>query len=156
NTTIGTNRGENIAAYSLAARKVLPTTYCVLSLGSGDALHIDGGNSLNWVGCTLRSNGDVTCNGNNASGNADNIVYAGDNKNGKCSPSNQNTTATADPYASKAANIPDNSCTNPNNKSTYPHGSSAALVTSTSTWSAVQTICGDLRLGANLTFTNNQ
>jgi Flp pilus assembly protein TadG len=154
NTALNGGRGETLQAIAIARPKIIAGTYCVLSLGTGDAIHINGGNSLDWAGCTLRSNGDVTCNGQNASGNADNIVYVGSNKNGKCSPTTQAASTFADPYSNLATNIPPNTCatSSPDSNASWPSGTNN-LNSATLTWPATKMFCGDVKLSTNVVLT---
>lgn len=109
-SALGNGRGQTIVASAVARPKSVPTTYCILSLGLGDDFHNNGANSADLKGCYVRVNGDVTCNGSNASANAGLIVYVGDNKNGKCAPSKNVTNKLGDPYTGYASNIPTNTC----------------------------------------------
>jgi Flp pilus assembly protein TadG len=138
----GSGGNQAIVAKAVAVPQNVPTSYCLVSLGGGDAFHINGGNSVDLNGCNVLSNGDTTCNGNNSNGGANSITYLGNNK--KCSPGIQASTALADPYASLASNIPSNSC-----DANIPLSGSVD-------WSSrpVVTICGgDVTLAASATLT---
>jgi hypothetical protein len=150
---LGGGRAQTISTLAVATPQVVPTSYCLLSLGPGDGFHINGGNSVNLNGCNVRSNGDVTCNGNNSNGGANDIIYSGSNK--KCSPSTHASTTLADPYTASAANIPANPCggaypqeTGKNNTVDAQH-----QLTGNVTWGALQTYCGDVKLTGNVNLT---
>jgi hypothetical protein len=144
-------RAQTVSTLAIATPQVIPTSYCLLSLGSGDGFHINGGNNVNLHGCNVRSNGDVTCNGNNSNGGANDIVYSGSNK--KCSPSTHASSPLADPYSAQAANVPANPC-----GGTYPQEISNTVdaqhrLAGNVTWGALQTYCGDVMLTGNVNLT---
>jgi Flp pilus assembly protein TadG len=148
---LGGDRAQTVSTLAIATPQVTPTSYCLLSLGSGDGFHINGGNNVNLHGCNVRANGDVTCNGTNSNGGANNIVYFDDNK--KCTPSTHASSVLADPYAAQAANIPPNPC-----GGAYPQEVSNAVdaahrLTGNVTWGALQTYCGDVMLTGNVNLT---
>ncbi len=152
NRIVGWSATQSITAKAVALPQNVPTSYCLVSLGGGDAFHINGGNSVNLNGCNVLSNGDVTCNGTNSNGGANSITFLGNNKN--CSPGIQASTALSDPYASLASNIPSNPC-----GGNYPQASNKGVVDAAHTltgplsWGAVQTFCGDMQLGGNVNLT---
>jgi Flp pilus assembly protein TadG len=155
-TALGSGRGQTITAFAVASPRVQPTSYCLLSLGTGDSFHINGGNSVDLNGCYVRANGNTTCNGANSSGGATDIIYSGSNK--KCDPSDYTSTPMTDPYLAQASKIPANTCSPPNQKATYFQESSGTLpasnlLTGNVTLPATQIYCGDVKLTGNVNLT---
>lgn len=155
---LGGGRAQTVSTLAVATPQSVPTSYCLLSLGSGDGFHINGGNSVNLNGCNVRSNGDVTCNGSNSNGGANNIIYLNSNK--KCAPASQASSAIADPYSAQAAKIPANTCPGPTLAASYPQESGknntvapANLLSGSLTLPAIQVYCGDVKLNADLNVT---
>lgn len=109
---VGWSATQAITAKAVAVPQNVPTDYCLVSLaGPGnDGYHINGGPSVNLTGCNVLSNGDVTCNGANSSGQANSITYIGVNKNSNCTPSVSSSTPLADPYSGQASNLPPVNC----------------------------------------------
>lgn len=139
NRVIGWSSTQTVTAKSVAIAQVVPTSYCLISLGTtGVGFQINGGNSVDLHGCNVLSNGDTTCNGTNSNGGANSITYGPSGSNKKCSPSVQETSVFADPYSSLASNIPANSC------SSYP----GATVSGSVTWGAVQHYCGTVSVSS--------
>jgi len=138
---VGWSATQSVATKAVAVPQNTPTSYCLISLGPGDAFHINGGNKVDLNGCNVLSNGNVTCNGNNSSGGANSITYIGSNKN--CAPAIAASTPLVDPFSGLASNIPAPSC-----------GSYAATPISGSlSWGTSQHYCGDVTLTANTTIT---
>ncbi len=108
---VGWSATQAVTAKAVAVAQDNPTKYCLVSLGSGSGSFSDsGGNSVDLHGCNVLANGDVTCNGSKSNGGANSITYGGSNKNGKCSPSVQESSAFADPYTSQTSKFPTNTC----------------------------------------------
>ena len=145
---VGWGATQAVAARSVAVAQDNPTKYCLVSLGGGDAFHINGGNSIDLTGCNVLANGDVTCNGSNASGNATSITYLSSNK--KCSPAVQEAAAFPDPYASKASSIPANPCGSywqSGGKNNPPPVANQINVSQNWSSQPVVSYCGDVVLG---------
>lgn len=171
----GTNDGglQTISATAIATTTSVLAPYCIVSLGTGDAFHINGaGQKPNLAGCRVRSNGDVTCNGANSTANVDQFVFGGANKS--CSPVLPSSTTYPDPYASAYGNDPTimspitnavaSKCTSggsSTNAASYPQEpvktkdpplpSSNILSTLTVSWGATQVFCGDVQLANDVT-----
>ena len=141
---VGLGATQAVTAKAVAVPQNVPTSYCLVSLGTGDAFHINGGNSVDLNGCNVFANGDTTCNGNNSNGGANSITYGPGATNKKCTPSLQATAPLADPYASLAASIPPVTTCGPN----LPLSGSVD-------WSSqpVITLCGDVTVTANAAIT---
>ena len=136
---VGWGATQSITAKAVATPQNVPTTYCLVNLGTGDAYHINGGHSVDLNGCNVLSNGDTTCDGSSSSGGANSITYLGSNK--KCTPTVQASSALADPYSSLSSSVPANSC------GSYTTNN----ISGNLTWGSVQHYCGDVVLTANTT-----
>ena len=133
---------------------------CVLALSStGVPFQSNGGPKPDMEGCTIMSNGDMTCNGHDLG--ATYGISAGTN-NGCGETKLSDATPITDPYAGKAANIPANPC------STYPQMAKVSgkwtipaankptneLAAGTPAWAGTQkTFCGDIQLAGDVTLT---
>ncbi len=151
-------RAQTVSTFAVASPNAIPTSYCLVSLGGGDAFHINGGNSVNLNGCYVRSNGNTTCDGTNSNGGASDIVYSGSNK--KCTPANYKSTLFTDPYSSQASHIPANTCSPAGSASSYPQESGknntvpvSNQLTGSVTWPATQIFCGDVKLMGDVNVT---
>ncbi|HEY2446312.1 MAG TPA: pilus assembly protein TadG-related protein [Rhizomicrobium sp.] len=160
NATIGGTNAEQIAATAMASAKSVPTTYCVLALSTGSGSYgVNGGNSINFNGCDVRSNGATTCNGANSSGGAGQIIYTTTNKkctNGDGSAAIKASGPLADPYTGRASSVPANTCTPPTAKATYPQEPTLPatnLLVGTLTWPATKILCGDVKLTGDVNLT---
>lgn len=151
----GSGGNQTIIARAVAVPQNVPTSYCLVSLGGGDGYHINGGPSVNLTGCNVLSNGDVTCNGNNSSGNANSITYVGSNKNGNCAPSVHASSTLPDPYAGQASNLPPTNCSS-YAPTTIPAGTAinANVALAGTSYTGVK-YCGNVTLGGNVTVGTN-
>ena len=156
NRVIGWGASQTLVAKAVAIGEIVPTSYCLVSLGSsGAGFQISGGNSVNLDGCNVLSNGDVTCNGSNSNGGANSITYGtgGSNKNGKCAPATQETAQFPDPYSAQASKLPTNTCSSyaPTTIS-GPISMNLALAGSTTTG---KMYCGNVTLTGDVTITTD-
>jgi len=108
NRIIGWGATQTITAKSVAIAQVVPTSFCLVSLGTtGVGFQINGGNSVDLHGCNVLSNGDVTCNGSNSNGGANSITFGPSGNNKKCTPAVQESSVFVDPYSGLASSIPE-------------------------------------------------
>ena len=142
---VGLGATQAVTAKAVAVPQNVPTSYCLVSLGAGDAFHINGGNSVDLNGCNVFANGDTTCNGNNSNGGANSITYGPGASNKKCTPSVAATAPLTDPYASLAASIPPKTCGAP---------SPQTFTNTTIAWGTNGTpphFCGDVTINGTVT-----
>jgi len=145
----GTGGSQTLIAKAVAVPQNVPTSYCLVSLGSGDGYHINGGPSVDLSGCNVLTNGDATCNGNNSSGNANSITYVGQNKG--CTPGVSASSALADPYSGQASNLPPANCGS-YAPTTIPAGTAInANVALSGTTFTGKKYCGNVTLGGDVT-----
>ena len=150
--------GQTAAAEAVARPRSQSESYCLLALatGSGNGLTINGGGSINLNGCDVFSNSGAKCNGSNGSNNYYGISIGNSVSgltSGPCgATSNGGQAVLADPYAALATPpyIPANTCTSPGTTTI-----SGAVNWSAYTDAAPLKICGDLKLGANVTITTS-
>jgi Flp pilus assembly protein TadG len=151
---VGLGATQAVTAKAVAVPQNVPTSFCLVSLGGGDGYHINGGPSVDLNGCNVLSNGDVTCNGNGSSGNANSITYVSANKNGNCAPSVHASSALADPYSGQASNLPPTNCSS-YAPTVIPAGAINANVSLTGTTYTGKKYCGNVTLSGDVTVTTN-
>jgi hypothetical protein len=149
---LGSGRGQRVLARAIAttAGGGGTTDICVLALSSvGTTFNSNGGPKPDMAGCSIMSNGSMTCNGHNLG--ATYGIAAGTNSGCGVTPVSNAATIT-DPYASKASNIPTNTC------SAYSqlvksggNYSVAAGNRIAAGWTGSKTVCGDAQLTADVT-----
>lgn len=151
---LGSGRGQRVVARAIATTAGGGGTadICVLALSSaGTSFNSNGGPKPDMAGCSIMSNGNMTCNGHNLG--ATYGIAAGTNS-GCGETSISNAAPISDPYASKAANIPTNTCSSYNllTKSGSKYNVAAANQISAG-WTGSKTICGDAQLTSDVTLT---
>src|SRR5579871_4584339 len=128
------------------------TPLCILILGN---LTSNGAPNANLAGCSIGSNGDMTCHGHNLQADIG-LAHGTDNGCGVRQYSGVPTLL--DPYASLAANIPANTCPSPNSASSYPQETGTLPASNqwagSQSFGATKTICGDLKLTADTTISS--
>jgi hypothetical protein len=140
-TVINGQRMQTLTGSAKAKQSAEPRQYCVLALASSGAtngIRTNGAPKADLPGCDIMSDTNATCNGHDL--NVDIGDAAGTN-NGCGLEQNSNMPVVADPYLDRASNIPANSC------SSYP----GVNWSTTQTLSGNVSICGRLRLTANVT-----
>jgi hypothetical protein len=137
--------------------------FCIVALGTSakQDLVVNGGPNSNLPNCAVGSNGAVTCNGHPIAGTI--ASYAANGDTNDCAANGNDQTEKApitDPYASQAADIPNNTCPSPTLASSYPQeaklkkGQTANwnLISGTPGWDkSTQVMCGDVQLTGNVT-----
>ena len=123
---------------SAIAKVGKPNPVCVLALST---FLSDGSKNTNLSGCTIASNGDLTCHGHDTGAS---IGFAVGTDNGCGAEQLSNQSPVADPYAALASNIPANPC------SSYPGVSWTGAKTAADLASP---ICGDITLTGDVTVT---
>jgi len=151
NATIGSNAAMNVASAAIATNASAPATFCILALATSGAPGIDGNGSPNadMGGCDLMSNTSATCNGHDLKAG---IGAAHTSSNGCGASQVTGVPVVGDPYATRATNIPVNSC------ASYPQEPPTKKdpdLPSSNRWTGSQSlsgnvqVCGDLRLDAD-------
>ena len=134
---------KDLVATAVASQGTIQRPYCLLALassGTTNAIRTTGSPSADLTGCSIKSNTSGNCNGHDL--DADYGDAVGTMRDcGKVQ--NSGLTATADPYAGLAANIPTYSCGG-------GYGSTTNW-TGTRNLSGNVVICGELRLTGNVT-----
>lgn len=146
---LGDRPQTKLRAVAVARLDLLPREYCILALGTkGIAFGTNGAPKANLEGCSVMSNADARCNGNNLG--ADYGDAAG--KNDGCGVvQRSNVPRLADPYAGLSSNIPPDTCPS------YPQMGQAGSADQVTKWSGpkllpeVFQICGDLELIGDVT-----
>jgi Flp pilus assembly protein TadG len=139
---LGSGRGQLINARAVATASGGGGTkeVCVLSLSSvGVTFQSNGGPKPDMAGCTIASNGGMTCNGHNLG--ATYGVAVGTN-NGCGVNTISNASPISDPYAAKASNIPSSTCAD-----SPSDNSLSADITGSVTY------CGNLKLTKDISIT---
>jgi len=144
----GTNGSgaQTVVAIAMAASIDYPISDCITSLGSGsDTYRVDGGPSVVLNGCSISTNGDAKCAGNNSSGGAAYFFVHGNN-NG-CTPL-AGSAAVTDPYTTTypPTNIPGNTCGS--NASSYTAGTT---ITGGTVDVTAHHYCGNVNITGNVT-----
>lgn len=147
NSSIGTKRAELITAMAVASQQTSPRDYCMLALAtsapntSAIEFQINGGPKADLGGCNVMSNASMDCNGHDLNAGYGDAVGT---SSGCGKVQTSNLAPVADPYASKASNIPSNTC------STY------ATTNITGTLAlGNKTYCGGVTLTGNVTLTGD-
>lgn len=141
-TTVGGDRAQTVTATAVASPRGAATGFCIIGLGGGDSVRINGGPNVDLAGCDIRSNGNAVCNGANSDtgvnyGYAVGASSCGVNEVG-------GSLVLADPYAYLNANppIPPDTC-----GGVY---STPQSLTATEAWSSPVPKCGNTRLSADV------
>jgi len=142
---IGTGRGKSVTTVSMARPNSGSTDLCFMGLATtGDSLRVNGGgNSINWNGCSVFGNSDLTCNGAGSDNNMSYGISAGTSICGVPG----NTPVLSDPYSYLAALIPADTCGGAYNGGTLSGEN-------TSTWPTIKHLCGNYTLGGPLVINN--
>lgn len=137
---MGSGRGKTVQAVAMARPRGAVDDLCFIGLTTtGSALTSNGGgNALNWNGCSVFGNSNLSCNGNGDRG-MNSGVSAGTSACG--TPAISNQPVLVDPYAYLAANIP------PDNCGSYSPKSDGGQ----KTWTVPEKKCGPLTLNDDLT-----
>lgn len=143
-TTSGGIRAQTVRAMAVASPRGVPSGYCLIGLGTGDAIRINGGPNVDLSGCNMFSNGNLVCNGSNADTGVDYGYAVGTSGCGANKVGGQ--AALADPFNYLNSNPP---IPNPICGSTRPGGP----VTTAEAWSAPVHKCGDATLQADVNVT---
>src|SRR5205085_6055185 len=109
---------------------------------TGNGIDARGVPNANLNGCDVASNSSTNCTGGNGlhPGHVVAVGTADSTCGGIATP---NAPATSDPYASRAANIPDSTC---GGSYSSPQTIGTAGTTTNVTWTATQHVCGDLTI----------
>ena len=157
--TVGTRPAIALNSVAVANRVAVVREYCILALNNiGTSLTANGAPNANLNGCNVMSNANATCNGSDLDAL---IGDAAGINNGCGATANSNVPVLADPYASKAVNIPSDTCgsypqaTLHNNGKTVTSAGSATVISGTYNNTGNWIICGDLVLGGNVTLTGS-
>ena len=161
NTTLNGGHAQQITARSIAtASGGTGTTFCLLALGGtvNTGVQVNGGPKSDMSGCSVASNGDENCNGQNGLGADAGYAYYTDSGCGAVQHSNYGSKFSDSLDANRASNIPANTC------SSYPQepGKNGTplpntnLLSGTPSWSGTtQTLCGDVQMTADVTLGAN-
>lgn len=154
-TTKNGARAQSLVATAVASQSTSPRNYCVLALASSGAaqgIRTNGSPKADLNGCDVMSNTAAQCNGHDLNANHGD-AHGTSSGCGKIQTSSM--PVVADSYASRASNIPVNSCNSypqaPSGKGAWTNELSGAQ-----NWSSTptQTICGDVRLTGDVTITS--
>lgn len=131
-----------VRAVAIARPRGPATGFCLIGLGGGNAVRINGGPFLDLDGCDIHSNGNAVCNGSQSDTGVDYGYAVGTSNCGDTEVPGADPLA--DPYAALNANppIPNNTC-----GGSYP---GASLASGTSFGSPVKK-CGNTTLTGNVT-----
>jgi len=153
---LGSGRGQRVYARAIATTSGGGGTadICVLALSSvGTTFNSNGGPKPDMSGCSIMSNGSMICNGHNLG--ATYGISAGTNS-GCGETSLSNATPITDPYASKASNIPTNTCSSYAQLAKSAGKWSVAATNQISAgWTGNKTVCGDAQLTGNVTLSGS-
>jgi Flp pilus assembly protein TadG len=142
--SVGGGAAQRIQVVSIARATGVGTQFCDIALGTGSPFTINGGPKVNFNGCSLFSNGDLTCNG---TGSDTGVIYgyaAGTSTCGQHQLSGQSSMT--DPFSYLSSKIP--AYTSPCNKTPK----NPTVVTSMPSSGLLQ-VCGDMQLGGPLPIT---
>jgi hypothetical protein len=140
---MGSGRGKVISSVAIARPRGSVDDLCFIGLSTtGDSLRINGGPKMDWGGCSVYGNSDLTCNGTNADFGMLSGVAAGSSGCGH--PAVSHGPVLADPYLWVDGYIPPNTCPS------YP----PADITTSSISATDLTKCGTQTLQTDVTFTS--
>jgi Flp pilus assembly protein TadG len=149
---MGAGRAKTVTTVSMARPRTNFGDVCFIGLGtSGDDLRVNGGgNSIDWNGCSVLANSDLTCNGSHS---ADNLAggFSATNPSAGSTPCGSSTAvvpAFGDPYSYIAPLIPDDNCSGAYAGESIPAG------TNTTAWPNPRHFCGNVTLQGNLPINN--
>lgn len=157
-TTVSGKPAQLVSATAQAVQSVQPRSYCLVALassGTSPGIRTNGAPFADLTGCSVMSNTDATCNGHNLK------ATFGDahGTNSGCGISQTSKVSTlADPYAGLASNIPSGSCSSypqAPSKKKDPDLPSSNLLSSATSFSNPQYLCGDVQLTSNITLTDD-
>jgi len=152
NATLNNVNMTSITASSVAtAAKAY--SYCILALATSGAQGItsNGAPKADLAKCTVMSNNDATCNGHNLNAS---IGDAHGTNNGCGITQNSNVPKVDDPYASRASNIPADTCKSYPQKPAKkkdPALPASNLWKGAYGWSGNKVVCGDQQLTGDTT-----
>ena len=156
--TVGGQRAVTIAA--TAVTQVSSTSaypYCILALASSgvEGINTNGAPKADLFGCDVMSDTSATCNGHNLDANVGDAVTT---NNGCGIVQNSGAPYVADPYLSRASNIPSDNCggSYPQEpaKKKDPALPASNKLSGTYSFPSTKVLCGDQQLVGNTTINN--
>jgi Flp pilus assembly protein TadG len=149
NTTYSDGRQANlINAVAIAKPRNPGTNYCMMSLGGGNSLRVNGGPNVDLDGCDMKSNGNLVCNGANSDTG---VVYGDAVGTSGCGETERSSQpASTDPFEALNTNPPiptTPSCTTPT------QWTSVTVVTTAAELATPR--CGTVKLGNDITVTSD-
>jgi hypothetical protein len=153
---IGDAPAKLLTASAMAMQDEAPRPYCVVALaktGATPALRTNGAPNADLTGCNVMSNTDATCNGHDLKADVGDAFGTNDGCGVK---RNSHVDKIKDPYAVRASNIPDVSCSQGFAKLTKKNkddGTFPAVneLHGTYNWGQAPNGCGDMRLTGDVT-----
>lgn len=156
---IGSRRAITLTSRAVANRMAVQREYCILALNNiGTALTANGAPNADLNGCNVMSNANATCNGSDLDAL---IGDAAGINNGCGNTQNSNVPILADPYSSKATNIPTDTCGSypqanlTANEKFVQSANGATTISGSYSTTGNWVVCGDLVLTGNVTLTGS-